>query len=291
MDNENLNYNLDIEKGSLWLRTTPGSFAFQQPYFCSEAGVFYAREGFSTSRSNKESYILFYTLEGCGLIEQGSSTIQLKKGEAVLMNCRSPQKYRTYGQKWYHYWMHIDGAGISSLENILLSSGKLTPVKLPASSAKSCFDPILRNLENPETETILQDSFLIHQLLYLIIQESNVTMALSDTNRQRILKTADYLQSHYQEKMNLEQLLKIVNMSKSYYLNLFRQYIGTTPYNYLLSLRITKAKELLELSNLPIREISDNVGFSDNTGFSVRFKTMVGQSPQEYRKNAITHSQ
>ena len=68
-----LTYNMDVTPESLWKRTTPSEAELTQPYYCTEAGVFYAQQHFSTARTDKESYLLFYTLRGAGLIEQGES--------------------------------------------------------------------------------------------------------------------------------------------------------------------------------------------------------------------------
>ena len=62
---------------------------------------------------------------------------------------------------------------------------------------------------------------------------------------------------------------------------------GTTPYNFLLSTRITRAKELLVLTDFSVCEIAHQVGFGDESNFSTRFTAMVGQSPQQYRKSAM----
>lgn len=51
----------------------PSEAELAQPYYCTEAGVFYAQQHFSTARTDKESYLLFYTLRGAGLIEQGKA--------------------------------------------------------------------------------------------------------------------------------------------------------------------------------------------------------------------------
>ena len=48
-----LTYNMDVERRSLWLRTTPGELALAQPYYCTEAGRFYGRSRFSTARTDK----------------------------------------------------------------------------------------------------------------------------------------------------------------------------------------------------------------------------------------------
>ena len=117
-----LTYNMDVTPESVWKRTTPSEAELAQPYYCTEAGVFYAQQHFSTARTDKESYILFYTLRGAGLIEQGESHVVLSTGQALLLNCRTPQSYCTApGQScWHHYWVHLDGAGVAAMEPLLL---------------------------------------------------------------------------------------------------------------------------------------------------------------------------
>ena len=108
-----LTYTMDVEERSRWIISTPSAAELAQPYYCSEVGDFYARSKFATARSDKNSFILFYTLGGEGTVRQGGQTVRLVKGQALLMDCRSPQSYGTspgYGH-WYHLWAHIDGAG------------------------------------------------------------------------------------------------------------------------------------------------------------------------------------
>ena len=82
-----LTYNMDVEPRSRWLRTTPGAAALAQPYYCTEAGLFYGRARFATARTDKDSYILFYTLEGAGLVEQNETQVTLGPGTALLLDC------------------------------------------------------------------------------------------------------------------------------------------------------------------------------------------------------------
>ena len=83
-----LTYNMDVEERSTWLRATPGAAALAQPFYCTEAGNFYGRAHFATARTDKESYLLFYTLSGSGLIEQNDQRVELPAGSALLLNCR-----------------------------------------------------------------------------------------------------------------------------------------------------------------------------------------------------------
>lgn len=285
-----LTYTLDIEKGSLWLRTTPSEFALRQPYFCTEAGIFYAGRDFNTVRDHKDSYLLFYTIAGSGIISQNHASIRLTPGQVLLINCRTPQSYGTDPDTgfWTHYWVHLDGSGVRALEDLLIPEGKNTVFTAREDSLQAHFDTLLRNLENTSSETVLRISLAAHQILTdLILQKSSSY----PRNQKLIMKTADYIAAHYRSNVSLPELLEIAGMSKAYYMRLFRQYIGTTPYNYLLSLRITKARELLEVTDLSVHEIAMETGFSDDASFSTRFSAMTGISPSRYRKDAITRKQ
>ena len=284
-----LKYTLDIEDSSLWLRSTPADFALKQPFCCTEAGIFYAREHFNTIRDSKDSCLIFLTIAGCGQITQNGVTVKLPPGKALFMNCRSPQSYCTDPETgfWTHYWIHADGSGVQGLQELLLPENRIRSFDADESLIP-LFDKVLKNMENQSAYTVMSVSLSIHRILTELITHN--TVAISE-NQRTIRKTADWLAMHYREPMDLDHLLSMTNMSRSYFMRLFRQYIGTTPYHYQLSLRMTKAKELLEVTDMTIHEIAMETGFSDDAAFSTRFSSMIGVSPLKYRKAAITRHQ
>lgn len=283
-----LTYNMDVEPRSRWLRSTPGPAALAQPYYCTEAGQFFGQQRFSTARTDKDSYLLFYTQEGAGLIEQGGAQLLLPPGMALLLNCRTPQSYCTApGQScWHHYWAHIDGAGVRAMEPLLSPGQKLTPARMTGADTAGLFETLLAGLQNSTTETLLDTSLAVHQLLCAAAR-AQLRSAVGLSNREMILQAAKTLREHYDQPLCLDDLLGTAAVSKSYFLRLFRQYMGTTPYNYLLCYRITQAKELLVLTDLPVGSIARAVGFGDESNFSTRFTAMTGQSPLQYRKSAL----
>jgi len=64
----------------------------------------------------------------------------------------------------------------------------------------------------------------------------------------------------------------------------FRELYQTTPYQYLVGLRLRKAKDLLENTDLTIQEVADRVGFDSYRGFSKAFKKNYGILPTKYRE-------
>lgn len=283
-----LTYNMDVEERSLWLRATPGAAVLAQPFYCTEAGHFYGRSRFATARTDKESYILFYTVAGAGLIEQGSQQVELPAGSALLLNCRTPQSYCTApGQEsWQHYWVHLDGAGVANMAETLLPQNRLTPVRVSGWEMQPLFESIFAEWDRGTVAAQIETGLTLHRMLALLAARLLAGDA-SRSNRALIEQATGYIRAHYAEPLSLDALLAQTPVSKSWFLRLFRQYTGTTPYNFLLSTRITRAKELLVLTDFAVSEIAHQVGFGDESNFSTRFTAMVGQSPQQYRKSAM----
>lgn len=92
-----------------------------------------------------------------------------------------------------------------------------------------------------------------------------------------------FLDEHYGERLRLDELCRIGRMSKSSLLRSFTKFKGITPYRYLRSVRINRAKELLEQGTSPI-ETAALTGFSDQSHFSNAFHLFLGLSPSTYGK-------
>lgn len=78
-------------------------------------------------------------------------------------------------------------------------------------------------------------------------------------------------------------LAKKINISDSYFRELFKATYGTTPHKYLIKLRINQAKQALCGTDMTIAEIAESCGFSSTYYFSKAFKAEVGMSPTEFR--------
>ncbi len=287
-----LTYNMDVRKESTWLRATPGAAVLAQPFYATEAGHFYGQAGFATARTNKESYLLFFTLKGKGLVTQNCQEVELPEGTALLLDCRIAQSYRTAPDTgvWEHDWVHLDGAGLASFADTLLPQGRLTPVRIGGTEMEPLFETLFQQWEKNTALSQLEIGLLLHQMLTAMARHL-LAGDESCSNRTLMEQTAAYIRTHYAEPITLETLLARVPFSKSWFLRLFRQYIGTTPYNFLLSTRITYAKELLVLTDYSVSEIAHQTGFEDESNFSTRFSSMTGQSPQQYRKSALRPSE
>ncbi|MGG1598273.1 response regulator transcription factor [Paenibacillus naphthalenovorans] len=99
-----------------------------------------------------------------------------------------------------------------------------------------------------------------------------------------IAKAAAYIETHFHEEVTLEQLAEHVGLSKSYLSSYFKKVTGESFIDYMLQLRVEKAKELFRQTNLKIYEVAEAVGFQDPKYFTKSFKRITGVSPNQYKE-------
>ncbi|PVC66090.1 AraC family transcriptional regulator [Priestia megaterium] len=127
-------------------------------------------------------------------------------------------------------------------------------------------------------------------IIYHILKQHNDSQSnfLSKTPGLEHLKIAmEYMQDHYAESITLDELTRLSNLSSSHFINSFKQTLGVTPHQYLLKIRIERAKEKLQSSSLPLSEIAYELGFTDQSHFSKHFKKITGMSPLKWKQNFI----
>lgn len=101
-----------------------------------------------------------------------------------------------------------------------------------------------------------------------------------------INRALNYIRYHYAEKISLDDVAKEINMSKHYLCNAFKKETGENMSLYINKLRIEKAKQLLLESDAKIKEIYEQVGYTDQQYFSKVFKKITGKTVIEYKENS-----
>ncbi len=101
-----------------------------------------------------------------------------------------------------------------------------------------------------------------------------------------VVAAKDYLRRHLSEPIRMSDLVKHIGLGQSRLFDLFKSATGLTPNDYLLRLRIEKAKELLAQQRYSVTYIALEVGFSSAQYFSDVFRRYAGQTPRDYRQQA-----
>jgi len=112
---------------------------------------------------------------------------------------------------------------------------------------------------------------------------------LRDTPRWhgRFAQVVAHIHTHFGENLEVKKLASLAGVSQSQFERRFNRIFGTTPYEYILRVRITAARTLLETTDRTIADIACSTGFYDHSHFTRTFKRITGSSPGQYRRHHI----
>jgi two-component system, response regulator YesN len=133
------------------------------------------------------------------------------------------------------------------------------------------------------SERIYNDTEMILFFHRLFSYAENSFEKRTDRNKVLIQKVCDYLKSHYNEDISLEDAADYIGFSSFYFAKLMKEYKNMSYIDYLTSLRIQKAKELMVETTKPIHEIALEVGYADANYFTRVFKRIEGFTPSYFR--------
>lgn len=261
------------------------------PLLVGSCGTYrlYTRPEFLTCRpKGRVDYQLLYIASGkAHFFIDGKDRI-VTAGHMVLYRPKEMQKYIYYGSDQTEvYWVHFTGGNV---RNILRQYGMNDDLKIFYSGALLEYQHIYRKMIQ-ELQMCKEDyqellTILLRQLFILIHRQLNTCIKVKDGFlTEEIDLASTYFNEHYNEEISVEEYAASRHMSVSWFIRAFKQYIGITPMQYVLSIRIANAQNLLEATDYNITEISNMVGYDNPLYFSRIFKKQRGLSPSEYRKH------
>lgn len=219
----------------------------------------------------------------------------LKAGQMVLFKAGTPHGVVVPKQSSY-YDLHI---GVSHLLGSLaehinfLSEGFLiinfTDYKKTV--YELCKTLSYESLQRKQDCKLMLQALTL-QLFVVIVRELNITFSsnaepttnLGYPDKHKVVEfIIHYINENYMNEISLEMFAKDMYLSQVYISKLFKEETGHSPIHFLIKRRLSKAKELLETENLPIKIVSSKVGYEDAYHFSKLFKKYYGYPPSEVK--------
>ena len=148
-----------------------------------------------------------------------------------------------------------------------------------AQSVQDLYRAVLNDAPLLEKEENL--FFLLDQILREYASDFESADVLRP-NRQ-IQSLCQYMEEHFAENVTMDELLSMTDFGKSYLLRSFTRQTGVSPYRYLQTIRLDKAKRFLEEGIAPI-DAAGMAGFSDQSHFTHFFKEFIGLTPKQYQR-------
>lgn len=151
----------------------------------------------------------------------------------------------------------------------------------PLSGLCSLLERLAKTTGGSEEPLVLRRQAALLELLALLVESQQRSHRSADA-AEAVEKTVGYVQEHFTESLTVEQLAGLAGVGRWQFSEQFRRLTGERPLDYINRLRMNRAKELLLLTDDPLREIAHNVGFRDECYFNRRFSRMFGCSPKAY---------
>lgn len=258
---------------------------------------------YTASRAFSQRYlydenILYYdemeTMEHPGGQAETEDNAYLQKVDVNALNPAILQKFLSNGLqeetenfvKDYFY-----AIGQEPMESLVFRNYVILNVRFSVISFIKGLGCDTNEMESADTEEVLAESgknmeSAIAYAKKMISQAIEIRDQNSGNKNRSILKTAvDFIDSHYMdEEISLNTVANVANVSSNHFSALFSQNMGQTFIEYLTTLRMNKAKELLRCTGMRSSEIAGEIGYKDAHYFSYLFKKTQGMTPSDYRK-------
>lgn len=266
---------------------TPSTFAKTSLLHLQEIGELEAKRSHTSSRSNLASYLFFSVVSGSGSLSYQGKDFLLSVGDMVFIDCHNPYSHTTDPDNlWTLRWVHFYGPTMGSVYNKYCERGG-RPVFTPEDSAPfiAAWETLFSTAGSADYMRDMKINSSLSELLVLIMAESwhpeDATTAKKKTS---VADVKEYLDREYSSKITLDGLAAHFYINKYYLTKVFKEQYGQSITNYLLNVRITKAKQLLRFSEKSVEEIGMEVGLGAPHYFSQTFKSVEGVPPSTYRK-------
>lgn len=255
----------------------------QNLFFIKSFGLMYSKKNYYTRRINENSYLLLFTYDGKGSLDYEGKNYTLSKGEGFLIDCRKLHYYKSTDSHWTHVDLHFNGYLSDDLFQIFSKNNYLKFKQ----SCDGSFQTHLEELMELYTGLLPYREMLISQKLHSILTMLLVSAPFFKETTEKIPENLVYLlkymQNSYHRHLTLDVLSDFSGISKPHLIRLFNRYVGCTPREYIMRLQLENAKQLLETTILPVKQIGIMVGIEDGNYFSRFFKARIGMGPLEWR--------
>jgi AraC-like DNA-binding protein len=254
----------------------------------TDAGYYPKAKGHTCAREHGAPETIFiYCAEGKGWCELAGRRHDVTANQLLVVPASTAHVYgAARNSPWTIHWFHAVGTNLP----IYLARLGVTKEKPVISLGGdvylySLFEEVVEALEHGFTLTHLE--YAAHSLTHLmgsILRHKEEHGQGAPSVREQIARSVEFMKGHVSEPLKVATLAALVNLSRSHYTTLFRRVTGYAPLSYLNHLRMQQAVQLLNSTELPIKQISDQLGFSEQFYFSRAFSKMHNHSPTEHRR-------
>ena len=233
-------------------------------------------------KSVRRDYYLLYSLGGDVVGEIGGKAVRIGHGQVV---CISPGTEYCFGsldpqEEWTRYfWIHFTG---SEAEQTLELSGIETNTVYatePDTELNFYYERLFEEFRMRDEKVDYAASLILRSILLLFGRSVRGASQV-----RRLDRSIRYIHTHIRYDLSVEKLAAMEYLGVSRYRELFRALTGSSPMEYIIGLRMTRAMDLLSQTGNSIAQVAESVGYENRHYFQSTFKKYTGMTPGEYKK-------
>lgn len=231
-------------------------------------------------------HILIYCTAGRGWAVIDGNKVMIKEGEYLVIPADVKHRYGAdEDQPWSIYWAHFNGwSAANFIELLLKNSTNNVGSAIYNEKRTALFDNIYRTLESGYS---IDHLFYLNMMFYSYLGTFCFPQFLNPPYKEEKSKidiVIEYMQEHIMETVVLKDLASLIHMSSSHFSAMFKNKTGHSPLEYFNHLKIQRACQYLEFTDMPVKELCYTLGLDDPFYFSRLFSKYMGESPLHYRK-------
>ena len=264
---------------------TPQKALEVRPLIVSKLGVTYPDKDYYIKREPSPCFIIEYVVSGNGYLEINDEKYKLYPGDSYIIH---PGDFCTYyadeSNPYQKYWINFS---YEFFFTEMLKAYGINDRVMRNTDLSGFFEELFKLEEKYDSndELCIPISRLIFNAM-MDIASHNENDATS-SNRDLAYKVRILLNKAISTHITVDDIAKKLYRSKNDITRQFKKKYGTTPHNYLIGIRITRAKNLLVNSKKTLAEIANYLCFSSEFHFSNTFKKKVGVSPRDFKNKYI----
>ena len=226
---------------------------------------------------------IYFILGGQGKITINGKEFYPTKNNMVLLPKNSivslySENETCYNKYWCEFLMHFDGVSLFDVMDF--------PYMIEASNPKRTLEllGLLDELHlKQDAYSALRMKSALLELVSMFLENTlpNVT---AEKSTEFTDKMKDFINSHITEDLSVRVLAREMGFNKKYFIDLFKKHFGSTPANYVKSVRLEKAKNELLYTDEKVLNIVKHIGYSSLQKLSKDFRAYTGFSPSDFRK-------
>lgn len=245
-----------------------------------------AKFHFRQRPNGADQHILIYCHEGLGHARIRDTHYKIEAGEFLIFPAKMPHQYESdYNHPWTIYWLHFKGTTSLALVELLKKhSGSLKgSIKYPERSLQ-LFDEIYGEFERGYgIDHLMYANMCFNQFFTSLLFNDKFDQKGVRKDRTAIDLAIDFMTARVDQTLSLEDIAECATLSPAHFSVLFKKKTGFSPIEYFNHIKVQKACQYLQFTELRIKEIALELGIGDPYYFSRLFTKVMGISPADYR--------